>query len=137
MRAHTADVIVEAWAPTRVACLREAVLGLVGACADIEAVGASVEGRDRVPVSLDPADDAELLVALLEDVVYVVDALDAVPVGAMLEERADGGLAGWLETVPSAILSELGATPKGVSRSDLSFREDDAGIWRCRVEIDV
>ena len=133
VRSHTADMIVEAWAPTRVACLQEAVAGVVGAFAEArdDAKG------DRVPVELDPGDDGEMLVALLEDVVYAVDALDAVPLAATLHERADGGVSGWLETVPATSVIEVGATPKGVSRSDLSFAEEEKGRWRCRVEIDV
>jgi SHS2 domain-containing protein len=105
-------------------------------------VGAFAEARDdakadRVPVELDPGDDGEMLVALLEDVVYAVDALDAVPLAATLHERADGGVSGWLETVPATSVIEVGATPKGVSRSDLWFAEEEKGRWRCRIEIDV
>lgn len=131
-------MIVEAWAPTRELCLREAVLGLVEVFADPDAARAVVPAsrRARVPIELDAPDDEELLVALLEDVVYALDALDSVPVDARLDLRPDGGVTGWLETVPSAILEDVGAVPKGVSRSDMTFREE-AGMWRCRAEIDV
>jgi len=113
-------------------------MGLVDACVDVSelTLGDRVP-FDRVEVSLDPAEDEEMLVALLEDVVYAIDALDAVPVGATLQERADGGVSGWLDTIPAASVTEVGATPKGVSRSDLSFAEEKEGLWRCRVEIDV
>jgi SHS2 domain-containing protein len=38
---HTADVVVQAWAPTRAACLAEAVRGLVAVFADTAGVVAS------------------------------------------------------------------------------------------------
>jgi SHS2 domain-containing protein len=131
-RAHTADVIVEAWGPTREACLEEAVLGLVGAFADVRGLAPS----GRVGLTLPPADDEETLVALLDELVYVLDARDAVPVAVSLDERFDGGVSGWFATVPAASVTITGATPKGVSRSELIFAEEH-GRWRCRVEIDV
>ena len=130
-------MIVEAWGATRAACLCEAALGLAEAFADPDEARAVVEGRTRVRVDIEPADDDELLVAFLDDVVYAIDTLGAVPVAVTLEDRRDGGVSGWLETVPGATLSEVGATPKGVSRSDLAFGEEEAGSWRCQVEIDV
>jgi SHS2 domain-containing protein len=125
-------VIVEAWGPTRKICLEEAVLGLVGAFADVR--GLAPNGRVRL--TLEPAEDEEILVALLDEVVYVLDALDAVPVMVSLDENIDGGVSGWFETVPVANVMITGAGPKGVSRSELSFSEE-RGRWRCRVEIDV
>ena len=132
VRAHTADVIVEAWGPTQLACLEEAVLGLVSVFADVQGLRPS----DRHAVTLEPADDEELLVSLLDEVVYVVDALAVVPVAVTLEERVDGGLAGWFETVPAAGVEVTGAVPKGISRSDLEIGRD-RGRWQCRAEIDV
>jgi Archease protein family (MTH1598/TM1083) len=58
-RAHTGDVIVEAWGPTREACLEEAALGLVGAFADVSGLAPS----GRVGLTLSPADVEETLVA--------------------------------------------------------------------------
>jgi SHS2 domain-containing protein len=130
-------VIVEAWAPTREACLREAVLGFAEAFVDVGAAAPASLGRERTPIDLDPLDDEELLVALLEDAVYLVYARGQIPINATLGARADGGISGWFETVSSASLPETGALPKGVSRSDLWFGDDGSGTWRCQVEIDV
>jgi SHS2 domain-containing protein len=88
-------------------------------------------------VSLADVDsDEDALVALLEEVIYTVDALDAVPVGVDLSERADGTVEGLLATVPGEGLEVIGAVPKGVSRSGLQFAPV-GGEWRCRVLVDV
>jgi SHS2 domain-containing protein len=129
---HVADLIVEAWGGTRIACLEQAVLGLVESFADI----AGVEATTRVPISVRAADDEDALVSLLEEVVYTVDALDAVPVAVDLRERGDGGVEGFLATVPTERLEAVGAPPKGVSRSDLRIAAR-GGRWRCHVLVDV
>lgn len=129
---HTADLIVEAWAPTRLGCLEEAVAGLV------EAFAATPDTpvTRTVPVHLDSAAGEDLLVLLLEEIVYLVDVLGVVPVGVSLEETEDGGIAGDLEVVLVGDADVTGAVPKGVSRSDLVF-EEAGGRWGCRVVVDV
>lgn len=129
---HTADLILEAWAPSRVECLAEAVRALVGTFAD--ARDATVERS--MPVALDAALDEDLAVALLEDVLYLLDADDAVVAGVELEETEDGSLEGTLELVPAAAVEPVGAVPKGVSRSDLLFERAYDG-WHCRFIVDV
>jgi SHS2 domain-containing protein len=129
---HAADVIIEAWGGTRVACLEESVRALVETF--VETTGAEPTGH--VPVSLGADGDEDALVSLLEDVIFAVDALDEVPVTVELVERADGTLEGFLATVPGERLEVVGAVPKGVSRSDLRFGRF-GGQWRCRVLVDV
>lgn len=129
---HIADVLLEAWGPTRVACLQEVACGLVESFADL----GDVEPIDRIPVSLGPVGDEDVLVLLLEEVIYVVDALGRVPVGVELAERPDGSVEGCFATIPSEDLEAIGALPKGVSRSDLLFERRNAQ-WRCRVLVDV
>ena len=77
-----------------------------------------------------------MLVALLEEIVYLVDALGVVPVDVALEATEDGGVAGYFETVPVSQVGIRGASPKGVSRSELDLRQDQER-WRCRAVIDV
>lgn len=130
---HTADVIVEGWADTAVACLEEAARALIGTFADV----ADVVPTDTVPVMFDLApDDEETLVAVLEEIVYMVDALGVVPVDVALEETEDGGVAGYFETAPADQVARTGAAPKGVSRSELALHHD-RGRWTCRAVIDV
>lgn len=131
--AHTADVIIEAWGTTPLECLEEAARALVETFADVGDIAAT----DTVPVMFEFApDNEEALVAVLEEIVYMVDALGVVPVEVELEETQDGGVAGYFETVPASQVTLNGAAPKGVSRSDLELRQD-RGRWSCRVVIDV
>jgi SHS2 domain-containing protein len=67
---HTADLRIEAWGPTREQCLGEAALGMVESFADLAGVRASAVRQVR----LAEASDDELLAALLEEVVFRLDA---------------------------------------------------------------
>ena len=129
---HTADRVLEAWGPDRATCLSEALLALVEifaevpdqATADVLALGASAGGAQDV------------LVSLLEEVIYVVDALGVVPVRFHLAEAEDGSLAGDMEVVPTSDVELVGPVPKAVSYHALEIAPSDGG-WRCRVLVDV
>jgi SHS2 domain-containing protein len=129
---HTADAAIEAWGPNRASCLEEAVLGVVS----IFTRTRHPESKRRIPLELDADTDEELLVAVLEDVIYLLDVDRIVPVAARFEERPDGSIGGVLDVVPVDEVEEVGAMPKGISRSDLRFREH-GGTWRCHVVVDV
>jgi len=129
---HTADCIVEAWGPDRAACLAEAVDALVSVFAQVPDAAATT----LLPVALDPAPDPDLLVELLEEVIYTVDVFGKVPTSAHLIEGEDGGLAGDLETVDAADVVLIGPLPKGVSWHGLRIG-DDGGTWRCHAILDV
>lgn len=132
LRPHTADVIVEAWGPTRAACLRQAVRGLVGTFADVDGVKPAATVRLGFP----PDGGEELLVALLEEVLYLLDTDDAVPVDATITEAGDGGLHGEFLVAPASDVHPVGAVPKAITRHGLELGERD-GRWRCRVTVDV
>lgn len=132
LRPHTADCIVEAWGPDRARCLAEAVLGLVAVFADVRGAGAA----HPVAVSVPAGDDDEVLVRLLEYVIYLVDGFGEVPVTCRLADRADGGVEGRLEVVAAGQVELVGAVPKGVSRSGLRI-DGSEGRWRCRAVVDV
>jgi SHS2 domain-containing protein len=129
---HTADVVVEAWAPTRAACLAEAVRGLVAVFADTAGVVAS----RSVAFTLGPAADEELLVRLLEEVIYLVEVDGVVPVDVRVELTPDGGLRGRLDVAPLAPAMVIGPAPKAVAWHELSLVPEGGG-WRCRVTVDV
>lgn len=128
---HTADVIVEAWGPDRAACLAQAVHGLVASFCDTGAAGATAEHT----FTLHGRDDEDLLVELLGEVLYLLDARDRIPVVATVEESGESlevrfGLA------PVGEVEVVGAVPKAITYHGLSVTGGEDG-WRCRVTIDV
>ena len=89
-----------------------------------------------MPVALESAPTPDLLVGLLEEVIYAVDVFAKVPAHVHLAEGEDGGVAGDLEVVDAADVVLIGPVPKGVSWHGLETA-DDGGTWRCRVVVDV
>ncbi|MFD1659377.1 archease [Streptomyces caeni] len=128
---HTADLRVEAWAPTREECLAQAVRGVCASFLDLTgAVG--VRRRDAV-VRGDR--DEDVLVALLEEVVYWLDTEGEVPVDVELTPAADGLHIG-LHMADAGALPATGAVPKAVTLHDLAFGRGAQG-WSCSVTLDV
>jgi SHS2 domain-containing protein len=128
---HTADLRVEAWAATREECLAQAVLGVVEAFVD--PTGASHLARRDLTVRANS--DEDLLVALLEEVVYRLDTDGQVPADVELT-AAPGGLSGRMHMADVASLPVVGASPKAVTWHGLAFTHDSVG-WRCSVTLDV
>jgi protein archease len=129
---HTADCIIEAWGPDRVTCLTEALQALVDEFAE---VGEGPCTR-ALPLAAGPGRAEDVLVSLLEDVIYTVDVFSVVPVRFHLSETEDGGVAGDMEVVPVDDAEIVGPAPKAVSYHELSM-SDEEGFWRCRVLVDV
>ncbi len=130
---HTADLIVEAWAPSCSGCLEELVRGVVETFADTTT---ATDATREVPLEIGSARDEDLVVVLLDDVCYLLDADGLVVVDVALEEEDDGNFDGTFFVVPAEAVVQTGAVPKGISRSDLQFARDGA-LWRCHVLIDV
>jgi len=132
---HTADVRFEAWAPTREACLAEAVRALANIVVDTTTAPPPTAS---MPVRLPATTDIDLLVSLLEEVIYDVDVLGVLTLDAHLAVAPDGGaVTGHLRTAPLAALPQTGCAPKAITRHDLLFAPDDDGAWRCLVTVDV
>ncbi len=129
---HTADLIIEAWGSSRVACLEEAVDALVQSFCD----AADPKATESVPLAIESSSDLDLLVQLLDEVVYLVEVLGVVPIVTSIEEIEDGGVAGFFEVVPIGEVEATGAVPKGVSQHDLRFGIE-RGRWTCRAVVDV
>jgi SHS2 domain-containing protein len=124
---HTADIAVEAWADSREECLAEAVRGLVESFADIEGAPRGV----GVDVAVTAERDEDLLVEVLEEVIYQIEvhgrlAVDVSPCPAGLR----------LATVPAEAAEQVGAMPKAVTAHDVRF-EEESGTWRAHVVVDV
>jgi SHS2 domain-containing protein len=130
---HTADVIVESWAPTRSGCLEQLVRAVVETFADTGGVTATRE----IPLEVGAADDEDVVVALVEDVCYLLDADGLVVVDVVLEEHEeDGDFDGAFFVAPVDAVIATGAAPKGVSRSELRFTHEGS-VWRAHALIDV
>lgn len=129
---HTADVRFEAWAPTREGCLAEAVAALVATFADPADAPASGVGGYAVP----PGPDEDLLVAVLDEVVFRLETEGVVPVATEVSADADGGLRVRWRTVGTDAVQPVGAVPKAVSLHGLRFGPEADG-WCCAVTLDV
>ena len=128
---HTADLRIEAWAPTRDGCIRQAVLGTVESFLDTSSAQAQHTRRRRVTGDRDD----DLLVAALEEVIYLLDTTGEAPVDVNLSQ-ADGGVDITLAMVNASAVPQVGAVPKAVSLNDLHLSHGSDG-WRCSVTLDV
>lgn len=128
---HTADVRVEAWGPTREACIAEAVLAMVATFADTS----SIHPEHAHECWFAERSDEDLLVAVLDEVIYLVDTEQQVPVDVELEPSGDG-VDVRLAMVDAAAARQVGAAPKGVSLHGLRFGQL-AGGWSCAMIVDV
>ncbi len=128
---HTADLRIEAWAPTRDGCIRQAVLAAVESFLDVSSAQAA---HTRVRRLVADRDD-DLLVAVLDEVIYLLDTSGEAPVDLELRDVDDGADVTFAMADASR-LEQVGAVPKAVSLNDLRFSHDRHG-WRCLVTLDV
>jgi SHS2 domain-containing protein len=128
---HTADTRIEAWASTRETCLAEAVTGLVASFVDT--TGAHAVRTATVDLTADS--DADALVEVLDEVIYLLDTQGTVPIDTdVVPGPAGPGMR--LHLAPVADVGTTGAVPKAVTLHDLRFDRLDRG-WFCAVTIDV
>jgi SHS2 domain-containing protein len=129
---HTADVIIEAWGADLVACCEEAVAALVEIYADAGNAIVIAEREVRVP----PAPMGDMLLDLLDEVVFALDVAEGIPIAACIRAGPDGGLEVRLMLAEPASVDPAGAVPKAISRSGLEMtRAADAVV--CRFLVDV
>ncbi len=128
---HTADLRIEAWGPTRQACLGEAVAAMVESFADVS----TARPVRTATADLTASDDEDALVSVLDEVIYLLDTENVVALGAEVEHLRDT----LRVRVPVAPLDELdlfGAVPKAVSLHGLDFSAHGR-LWRCTATVDV
>ncbi len=128
---HTADLRIEAWAPTRDGCIRQAVLGTVESFLDTSLAYPKRTRRCR----LTEARDDDLLVAVLDEVIYVLDTEGEAPVDVDVKDT-DGGVDVTFAMVDASTLPQVGAVPKAFSLNEIRLSQGRAG-WRCLVTLDV
>lgn len=130
--AHTADLIIEAWASEWRACLVEAVRALVESFVDRE--GATRADRASQPFEAGARDPEGQLVALLDEVIYLLDAEGVVAVDVEIND-IEPELRGRFAVVPVDGVTAVGPAPKAVSLHGLDVHKGDG--WSCRVLVDV
>lgn len=86
-------------------------------------------------VHLGPGRNDRLLLAVLDEVIFLLDTADAVPVGAAVR-AADGGLELSIRLAAPSGLEPTGALPKAVSRSGLEVTARTRQV-RCRFLVDL
>lgn len=99
-------------------------------------VDRAVTAASVFPVSAAPAADCDLLVSVLEEVIFATDVLGSVPVRFHLADTEDGGVAGDMEIADKRDVVLVGPIPKAVSYHGLEMTEHE-GTWQCRAVIDV
>lgn len=128
---HTADLRIEAWAPTAEQCVAEAVQAMVRSFADLTPTSPTVHREFVVRAGA----MEERLVTVLDEVIYRMDSADEIPWAVAVRwEGSDLRVALAMADVSQATV--IGAVPKAVSLHRLSFGRDDAG-WHCAVTLDV
>ncbi|WP_026254709.1 archease [Salinispora arenicola] len=129
---HTADVRIEAWAPTREACVAEAVAALLDTFVDRRPARPTAERTYHAPAD----QDDDLLVSVLDEVIFRMDTAGELPLRTEVRDDGAGGLHVRWQTTDTGEMELIGAVPKAVSLHELRFGPDAAG-WACAVTVDV
>jgi phage shock protein A len=130
---HAADLRVEAWASTREECLAEAVRGLV----DSFAVIAAARPRRTAERRFIAGSDQDLLVAIMDEVIYRLDADGEIPVTVAVRPAPDGGVMLSMQLAGAGQAEITGAVPKAASLHDLHCAPGPPGRWSCGITIEV
>ena len=118
---HTADLRIEVWSPSREGCIGEAVLGTVESFLDTSLARAQRIRQCRLTGDRDD----DLLLAVLEEVIYLLDTAGEAPVDVELE-AIPGGVDVKFAMVDASTLPQVGAVPKAVSFNELHLSH---GPW--------
>ena len=79
--------------------------------------------------------DDDLLVAVLDDVIHLLDTAGEAPVDLRLRSL-DGAVDVEFAMVDATTLGQVGAVPKAVSLNELRLQQGE-DRWRCSVTLDV
>ncbi|MBV2155337.1 archease [Kitasatospora sp. SUK 42] len=133
---HTADLRVEAWAPTAEGCIGELVHAVVGSFAELG--GARIVGERACTVLA--VSDPDLLAGVLEEVIYRMDADGELPAALALGpiRGLDGArsIEVRFRMADAATAALVGAVPKAVSLQGLELAAGPDG-WTCAATVDV
>lgn len=129
---HGAEVAVTAWAPTRAACIAEAMLTLAtqrGTPPPSVVVTRPLEVRSRSA--------ARLLATALGEAISLLESEGLVPIRARLRDESATTVHGEVDLVPLAYATLRVAAPKAVSHHDLLLEADDGEGWLAHAVIDL
>lgn len=129
---HTADMQILAWGPSREVCLEQVVRAFAATFMQADAATC----REWRSVGIQPGPDEEQLLALIDELLYLMDVDGEVPVVAKVSRLPDGGITARLGAVPTSEILQTGSVPKAASRHALAFARSHTA-WRARVTIDV
>ncbi|MCI2416429.1 archease [Saccharopolyspora sp. K220] len=132
---HTADIRFEAWGSTREECVAQAARALVAAFAEGCAAQPEHTSPDYTNTVEFHGTDEQLLLAVLDEIIYLLDAEGTVPLHLNVRPRPTG-LALDLTSVALTRVEVTGAAPKAVALHGLHLTSDDQG-WYCAATIDV
>jgi SHS2 domain-containing protein len=105
---HTADLIIEAWGDDLVTCAEEAAAGLLEVC---------VSGRPEEKATLVrvvSGRSEELLAAILDEIVFVIDTSELLPVGVRMTALSDEEVELRFGLAARQDVQLTGAAPKAV-----------------------
>lgn len=88
-----------------------------------------------MPFRVDATTDTELMLAILDDLYFLLDSAGLLVADVSLHEDGKGNLGGAYFLVPIADLIEPISVQQGSVRSNAKFAPDGTG-WRARVVID-
>jgi SHS2 domain-containing protein len=132
---HTADLALEAWAPGKGECIAHAVQALVESFADVRQAVPS----ENVTFTASEATDEDLLVAVLNDVIYQLEVHGLLPLDISVDVQPPGP-AVRADVRFAAVRADeaglTGAVPKAVSLHELRFGQEGE-LWRCHVTVDI
>lgn len=130
---HPADLGLESWGETLSDVFRQSVLALVSVIVD-----PSLVGREKSrPVSLEATDPDQLLVRLLSEVLFCIDAERFIAAQLVLDEMKGTALKGSLigeDLDPAKHVFRLDV--KAITYHQLSITEHH-GLVRARVFVDI
>jgi SHS2 domain-containing protein len=133
MLPHTADVRFEAWGPSRESCLAEAVRAAVETFADVS----TAEPAGEVAFRVEEGEPVDVLAAVLDELIFLLDTRDLLPLDATVRAAGDGTLDVRFATTAASPAQLTGAVPKAVSLHELAFDQTADGHWQCLVTLDV
>lgn len=112
--------------------MAEAVTALVDTFTDPGGARPEAEREFHAP----PADDEDLLVDVLDEVIFRMDTTGELPLRTEVTDDGAGGLRVRWRTVGTDAVELIGAVPKAVALHELRFGPDGPG-WSCAVTLDV